>query len=230
MSGVSDPRAGTLPFPSRDPERGLPTPSRARRRYSRGALLRRRWLIRATKWLLPVAALGLLSAVALWPEFDRAEDRARVSFRRVTQGAAEAVRVLQPRYQGLDDQARPYNVTASAASQTATDAPIALEGPRADVFLSGGAWALLESARGVYDRAAGILDLQGDVTVWRDDGTTMRTESARIEVSAGRAQGNQAVAAQGPFGTLTADGFQLEDRGKIVIFTGNAHAMLEGGR
>lgn len=208
----------------------MPSPSRARRKYSRGALTRRRWLIQATKWLLPLAALTLLSVIALWPEFDRAEDRARLSFRRVTQGAAETVRVVRPRYQGLDEQARPYNVTAEAAAQAARDAPIALEMPRADVFLSGGAWALLESTRGRYDRAAGTLDLWGDVTLWRDDGTTVRTEAAQVDVNAGRAQGDRAVAVQGPFGTLTAEGFRLEDRGKIVVFTGEARAILEGSR
>ena len=227
---ATDRRPATLPFPGREAGRGVPSPSRARRTYSRGALIRRRWLIRATKWLLPVAALALLSVIALWPEFDRAEDRARVSFRRVTQGAAEAVRVVRPRYQGLDQEARPYNVTADTAAQTASEAPIALEKPRADIFLSGGDWALLESNRGRYDRAAGALDLSGDVTLWRDDGTTVRTASAQVDVNAGRAQGDEAVAAQGPFGTLTADGFRLEDRGKIVVFTGNAHAILEGSR
>ena len=230
MSGAVDPHSAPLPFSRGVAGRDVPAPSRSRRTYSHGSLLRRRWLIRAAKWLLPAAALALLSAIALWPELDRAEDRARVSFRRVSQGSAEAVRVMQPRYQGLDEQARPYNVTAVAAAQATTDAPISLEEPRADVFLSGGAWALLESERGRYDRAAGVLDLQGDVTLWRDDGTTMRTASARIEVNAGRAQGDQAVAAQGPFGTLTADGFRLEDRGRVVVFSGNARAMLEGSR
>jgi lipopolysaccharide export system protein LptC len=46
---------------------------------------------------------------------------------------------------------------------------------------------------------------------------------------AGAAQGNQPVAAQGPFGTLTADGFRLTDRGQVVLFTGKARVVLEGG-
>ncbi|MFT8242611.1 LPS export ABC transporter periplasmic protein LptC [Roseomonas sp. BN140053] len=234
MSGASGPQGGgvaPLPFPARDAaSRDLPLPSRARRRPTRGSLLRRRWLLRAAKVLLPVGALGLLAAVALWPELDRAEDRARLSFRRVTQGMADAIRVVSPRYQGIDEQNRPFDVTAASATQPASDAPIALDAPRADMTLANGAWVLLESERGLYNRPADLLDLEGNVTVWHDNGTTMRTAAARIESRLGRAEGDRPVAAQGPFGTLTADGFRLENSGQVVFFTGNTHAMLEGSR
>ena len=38
------------------------------------------------------------------------------------------------------------------------------------------------------------------------------------------------MAAQGSFGTLTGEGFRLRDRGAVVVFTGHARAVLEGGR
>ena len=43
------------------------------------------------------------------------------------------------------------------------------------------------------------------------------------------ASGDAPVAAQGPFGTLESEGFRLKDRGAVVVFTGRAHAVLEGG-
>ncbi|UPG71277.1 hypothetical protein MVG78_11810 [Roseomonas gilardii subsp. gilardii] len=82
-------------------------PSRARRHYSRGAMLRRRWSVRAAKFLLPLGALSLLAAIALWPEIDRTTDQARLSFRRIAQNAADTIRVVQPRYQGIDCRAGP---------------------------------------------------------------------------------------------------------------------------
>ena len=227
---VPSPAPSPLAFPPREAPVPLPGPSRARRTYTRGAMLRRRWLIRGVKWLLPLGALALLSAIALWPEFDRAEDRARLSFRRVTQGGVESLRVITPRYQGIDDQSRPYNVTAAVATQANAESPVELERPKADITLSDGAWVLLESERGTYDKPASRLDLAGDVRLWHDNGSTLLTQAARIQLDQGRAEGDAPVAAQGPFGTLTADGFRLEERGKVVIFTGNAHAMLEGSR
>ena len=63
-----------------------------------------------------------------------------------------------------------------------------------------------------------------------DNGTMLLTDEARVEMDAGTAEGDAPVAAQGGFGTLTAEGFRIQDRGAVVIFTGNAHAVLEGGR
>ena len=58
----------------------------------------------------------------------------------------------------------------------------------------------------------------------------LKTEAATVETGAGTAQGDAPVAAQGGFGTLTSDGFRLTERGAVVVFTGHAHAVLEGGR
>lgn len=205
-------------------------PSRARMTMNAGAMARRRVLVRVAKWLLPVGALALLSAIALWPEFDRAEERGRLAFRRVAQTSAEAMRIAAARYQGLDEQNRPFNVTATTAVQPDGSDMIDLERPRADLFLSDGAWVLLEAQEGRYARESNQLALAGQVTLWHHDGSTLRTEAAQIDVAAGNAQGDRPVAAQGPFGTLVSEGFRLENRGQIVVFTGHAKAVLEGGR
>lgn len=212
------------------PPRRLLAPSRARQAPSAGAMARRRFLLRWTKRLLPLAATLLLAAIALWPEIDRMEERGRVSFRRVMQAAPDAVRVVQPRYQGVDEVNRPYTVTALLASQAGSPDVFDLDHPRADIVLSGGAWVMVESRSGRYDRANNHLDLWGEVTIWHDNGTLLVTEEAAVEVAAGTASGDRPVAAQGPFGTLTSDGFRLTERGQVVVFTGNAHAVLEGGQ
>lgn len=209
--------------------RRLIAPSRARKTPTAGQLARRRFLLRWTKRLLPVLAVGLLLAVALWPEFERSEDRARVSFRRVIQASPEALRVVEPRYQGLDEQNRPYTLTADTATQAGQQQDVVdLEEPRADILLNDGAWVLLEARAGRFDKARNHLDLTGNVTLWHDNGTMMVTEQAAVQLAEGAASGDAPVAAQGPFGTLTSEGFRLRDRGQVVIFTGNARAVLEG--
>ncbi|WP_342452462.1 LPS export ABC transporter periplasmic protein LptC [Pararoseomonas baculiformis] len=205
-------------------------PSRARRNYTRGAILRRRILVRALKFLLPLGALALLSAIVLWPEFENAGENARLSFRRIGRATPESVRVVDPRYQGVDEQGRPFNVTAFTASQQGSTNVVDLEAPRGDLMLSGDGWMLLESRNGRYDRDANILDLRGDVTIWQDDGTLIETQEARVDVKGGNAEGDRPIAAQGTFGTITGDGFRLRERGAVVVFTGNARAVLEGGK
>ena len=228
-----------LSFPPRDSlaapgiERGSGNrrtllPSRARVQVTTGAIARRRALVKLAKLLLPVGALALLAAVALWPEFDSAEDRGRMAFRRVSQTTADAMRISGARYQGVDEQNRPYNVTATSAVQRDESGLIDMTQPRADILLTNGAWMLLESHQGQYDRPQSQLNLQGNVTLWHDNGTTMKTEAAHIDVHAAEADSDSPTTAQGPFGTLEAEGFRLRERGQVVIFTGRSHAILEG--
>ncbi|MBU8543932.1 MULTISPECIES: LPS export ABC transporter periplasmic protein LptC [Roseomonadaceae] len=205
-------------------------PSRERTAPSAGQLARRRILVAVAKRILPLAAVCLLAAVALWPEIDSAADRGRVAFRRVLQAAPDALRIVDPRYQGVDEQDRPYTVTADLATQGGNEDVVALAAPRADLLLGDGAWVYLESREGRFNRPTNRLGLAGQVTVHHDDGTQFVTEAAEIDLKAGAASGDLPVAAQGPFGNLTAEGFRLYDRGQVVIFTGRARAVLEGGQ
>ncbi len=205
-------------------------PSRERQAPSAGQLARRRVLVSIAKRVLPLAAVALLATIALWPELDSAADRGRVAFRRVVQAAPDALRIVDPRYQGVDEQNRPYTVTASLATQGGNEDVVVLNEPRADLLLGDSAWVYLESQRGRFDRPTNRLDLAGQVTVHHDDGTQFVTETAAIDLAAGAASGDAPVAAQGPFGNLTAEGFRLFDRGQVVVFTGRARAVLEGAR
>ncbi len=215
----------SAPAPAR---RHLP-PSRPRRAPRPGQLARRRVLVGLAKRLLPVLALGLLAVVVFWPEIEGNDERSRVSFRRVPQPRAESLRVLSPRYQDVDELSRPYTVTARAAQQLGAEQVLDLEAPRADMVLTDGGWVHVSADSGRYDRPRHHLDLAGDVTIHHDNGMTLRTAEAAVEVEAGAASGNAPVAAQGPFGTLESEGFRLKERGAVVVFTGRAHAVLEGG-
>src|SRR5580692_11466379 len=68
-----------------------------------GVLARRRWMITASKYVLPLAALMLLSSIALWPEFDRAREKARVVINSIS-AAVEGARVTNAHYNGLDQR------------------------------------------------------------------------------------------------------------------------------
>jgi lipopolysaccharide export system protein LptC len=206
----------------------LPTPSRRRLPPNAGQLARRRLVVAIAKRVLPLAALALLASIALWPEFESAADRGRVAFRRVAEVRPDALHIIDPRYQGVDDQNRPYTVTAVSAAQSGSAEVVQLRAPRADLLLSDGGWIYLEAREGRYDKPGNKLDLSGEVTIHHDDGTQFVTPSATVDIEGGGASGDEAVAAQGPFGTLTAQGFRLYDRGQVVIFTGRARAVLEG--
>lgn len=220
--------SGATPIPAR---REMLAPSRARVAPSVRGMARRYAMVRLAKLALPAIGLGLLTLLLFWPEIDGKEGR--LSFRRGPSMVAEALQVTAPLYQGLDEVNRPYTVTAQMARQQpgavqAGSEVIDLETPRADITLTDGAWIFLESRDGTYDRGRNWLDLRGDVTIYHDNGTRFRSEAAAVDLTAGNASGDRPTQAQGPFGTIESEGFEMTERGAVMIFTGRAHAVLEG--
>jgi lipopolysaccharide export system protein LptC len=197
-----------------------------RRLPSSRAIARRRWLIALTKWLLPMLALALLATVALWPQIDRNLSEARVSFRR-TLTIPESGELQDARYHGVDDHGRPYTVTAVVAKQV-TPERIDLTAPVGDLNLEASAWLMVKAKRGTYLQAAQQLDLSGDVILYRDDGTTLITDSAAVDLKAGAAAGAAMTHVEGPFGTLDAQGFTATDSGTIIRFSGPGRLVLNG--
>ena len=191
-------------------------------------LARRRFLVVWAKRLLPLGALGLLSLVVLWPEFENAHDPARVSYRLATgTDAASQGSMTKAHYRGIDDTGRPYTLTAEQAVQTDADT-VVLTKPAGDMTMKGGSWLMVQSRAGLYHAKTQHLDLNDHVTLYRDDGTTMRTSSALVDMKAGTADGHEKVNADGPFGTLDASGFAMTDRGTQLHFTGPAKLVLNG--
>jgi lipopolysaccharide export system protein LptC len=183
-------------------------------------------LITASKLALPIAAVLLLASVALWPEFHRAADGARIVMH--TLGAAvDGGRVKNAHYHGLDERGRPFTVTAATARQRSEE-QVDLTVPNADITLENGTWINVRSKLGVYMRKAEQLDLSEDVVLYRDDGTTMRTESATVEMKAGAASGSAATHVEGPFGKLDATGFTTVDKGAAIQFWGPVTVELNG--
>ena len=87
---------------------------------------------------------------------------------------------------------------------------------------------MLQSKHGVFLQHTNQLDLSHDVTLYRDDGTTMTTASASVDLKNGAAASAEPTHAEGPFGTLDAQGFTVTDKGAAIQFTGPAHLVLNG--
>ena len=197
--------------------RSAPTP---------GRLARRRAMITLTKWLLPLAALGLLRTIAVWPELDRASEQAPLALRRVG-GEVDGAKLVTARYRGVDERGRPYTITAATAQQVDPER-INLTTPKGDITLENGTWLMVQSKQGVYLQHADQLDLSVDVTVYRDDGLTLTTAAASIDLKNGAASSSDKTHAEGPFGVLDSAGFTVLDQGATVQFTGPAKVVLNG--
>jgi lipopolysaccharide export system protein LptC len=193
---------------------------------TRGGLLRRRLMITASKFLLPALALLLLSSIALWPEFNKAADGARVVLHSLS-ATIDGARLTNAHYHGVDERGRPFTVTAATAAQSGEDR-IDLTVPVADMTLENGTWINVKSKNGVFMRKDDQLDLSYDVVLYRDDGTTMTTDSATVAIKAGAASGAAPTHVEGPFGTLDASGFTTIDKGAAIQFWGPVRVEMNG--
>jgi lipopolysaccharide export system protein LptC len=189
-------------------------------------LARRRRRILLTKWLLPTVAVLLLAMIAVWPQIDLITDHARMAYQK---GAAVlgGATITDAHYHGVDEHGHPYTLTAATAQQDGPDR-INMTLPKGDTTLSNGTWLMLQAKLGVFLQHSNQLDLSREVTLYRDDGTTLTTASASIDIKNGAAAGSDPTHAEGPFGTLDAQGFTITDKGASVQFTGPAHLVLNG--
>ncbi len=199
-----------------------------RRRSPEGIVLvaRRSAAVTMFKKLLPVAAVLLLVALAAAPSL-RGGSEGRVTYR-VSNAARDntASHMQGAAYHGVDQRGEPFTLTANAASDRGTD-QVVLRQPEGDMTLASGAWLMLKSDAGLFGQHAQDLRLNGNVMLYRNDGTTMTASAARIDLKKGDASSNVPVQVQGPFGTLqAANGFVLTDRGRDILFKGPASLTL----
>jgi lipopolysaccharide export system protein LptC len=179
------------------------------------------------KLLLPLVAIGLLMLVVAWPQIQSSMDKLHLMMPRIDAREARDLRMVNPRYTGVDKENRPYVVTADVARQTPNkDDLVALEVPKADIVMQNGAWVAVTSDTGLYQSQTQLLDLYGQVHLFHDRGMTFSTESARLELDRSIAEGGQPVSGHGPSGEIQSEGFRLLERGEVVIFTGKARALL----
>lgn len=181
------------------------------------------------KRLLPATGLFLLLLITLWPRLAPLWDRMRLTMPAIDLREARELRMMNPRYAGLDRQGRPYVVTAAVGHQVPDRQDLmSLEQPRADMKTHTGADVVLTAATGVYQSQAQLLDLFGDVNMTHQNGTRFVTDTARINVQNSSAEGSDAVEGHGPSGDIKAAGFKILDKGDTIIFTGKSDLLLRG--
>jgi lipopolysaccharide export system protein LptC len=183
------------------------------------------------KIILPALAVGIVLLVLVWPRIMPDESQFRIGLSDLAPESGDALSMINPRFQGRDSQNRPFSIVAEKATQPADGArAINLAQPKADITLADGAWVALTADSGVYHRDTKTLDLSGHVSLFHDRGFELRTTAAQVDLRTGNARGDAPVEGQGPAGTLSAQGFRLEDGGQTIVFTGRSELTVFMGK
>jgi len=202
--------------------RGAAAPSRAPAGRWQAPLLDDRYSRRVAflKRVLPAVGVTLLLLVAGWPRLAPLLESVRLGFPAIDLREARELRMVNPRYAGLDRYNRPYVVTATIGRQVPDRNDVmALERPKAVMTVHGGASVVLMAATGIYQSQAQLLDLFSDVNLIHENGTRFVTQQAHINLSDNTAEGDNPIEGHGPSGDITGQGFQVLSKGDTIFFS-----------
>jgi lipopolysaccharide export system protein LptC len=183
--------------------------------------------VAAMRIVLPLVALVIVVLVIVWPQLGEKPKNFSLDVSRVTVHDSGGQQMIKVHFTGADSAGHPFTVTANtAAQQKQLPDLIDMAFPKADLTMKSGAWVVLSAKRGIYDRKTEKLDLSEDVTVFHDSGYEFRTSAAIVDLATSSAEGSAPVTGQGPGGNLSAAGFRILERGKILVFTGKSRMAL----
>lgn len=182
------------------------------------------------KRVLPWVTGVVLIAVLAWPFIRQSSDSVTLSYKDLV-GKSEQVRIAGATYTGLDDQQRPFRVTAAEGMQERSDSDFAaLQDVTAEMELSDQNQVTLTSESGRYDRSQNLLRLAQGIQVETTTGYVLNTEAALVDMATNTASGAAAVVGQAPFGNFTAQGFTLNVDTHHLVLQGGVKVRLDPGK
>ena len=183
------------------------------------------------KLFFPAIALAIVGLTFAWPQIMPDKRKFGVTANFVEEIGVDGLLIEQPKYVGMDNSERPYQISAiSAAQKDKSDDQVLLQGPKADIFLNTSGWIAINSNQGVYNRSNQVLDLSGDVTIFHDKGYEFRTKALKVDLLNGIGSSTTQVNVRGLAGEISSQGFKITRQGTRVLFTGKSIAILRGSR
>jgi lipopolysaccharide export system protein LptC len=189
------------------------------RRYTR--------FVNLMKMLLPGGALALIAALVIYSSlYEKAGERMNIRFQDVRVGQEE-LRMLNPRFTGVDEKGQPYVVTAGYALQDKGNSDLLkLDMIEADITLNEGAWITAQSASGMLDAKKSLLVFDSSIDVYTDSGYEFHSEDGHVDLKAGIFMSNRPVHGQGPAGKITAGNMTLNSKEGLLMFGGGVKMTL----
>lgn len=182
------------------------------------------------KVALAVAAVAIVGLVLAWPSLLPDDKRVRLGgARKVGVEDADTLKMINARYVGLDEQNRPFVVTATRAVDGRDDGLVHLEQPKADLINSDGGWTAVTANTGLLRRETHKLELVGDVNLYHDSGLEIHSESAHVDLATHDSWGDMPVQGQDPGMRFDGEAFHTTDHGVRVFLSKKSHVTLYQG-
>ncbi len=219
---VTDNETSAAPRPQSGQRRVLESLTMRARTTGDKAAARSR-LVRRLRIALPVTGL-LLVAIFFFSTNSKTGEDARLEDFEDLSAIAEELRMSSPRFSGVDDGGKPFEITASAAIQKPNVKDLVeLENPRA-VQGEASDTNIVTARSGLYRSDEKILELSDEVTLEHQVGEEVyifRSPAATVLIDDQIVTSDAGVGGEGPKGeTLQAD--------RIKAYHGEGRVVLQG--
>jgi lipopolysaccharide export system protein LptC len=209
-------------------QRGPASGPAVRTRAFKKAKRHSRW-VRFAKFAIPVGSLIGIAAVGLVAYLDPFRKIENLSFGAVGVSGTN-VTMEAPKLTGFKNDNRPYEVTASAATQDVRKPNfVELKDLRARIVTDDkGSVANLEAAIGILNTQREQMNLRNDVKVVTDSGQQVLLRSAFVDFKSGSVVSNEPVTVLlGTNGQIEAEGLRVIDNGKQMSFKGRVRTTFQ---
>ncbi len=185
-------------------------------------------VIRATKYGLPVAIVGLVIMLAIAP-FDKRGDVSFILDKNKVDEAKERMRVEQARYVGEDNRGQKFEIVADRAVQPSSDVPVvAIEGMRAKLDLARGPLNIA-ALKGRYDLEQEEVLIDGPVRVAGPDGYRLTTRDVRVDLDKRTMESSGPVSGSTEVGKFQAGRLRADLGERTVRLDNGVRLKIEQG-
>mgnify|MGYP001236406213 CR=1 FL=1 len=188
-----------------------------------------RW-VRFAKIAIPLGSLIALGIVITLAYFNPFRNIEGLSVGAIGVNGTQ-VTMESPKLTGFRNDNRPYEVTASQATQDVRKPNfVELKDLRARIVTDDkGSAARLQAAFGVLDTQKEQMNLRQEVRVHTDAGQQVDLRSAFVDFKAGRVLSEEPVTVTLSNGLIEAEGLEVTENGKIMHFKGRVRTTFANG-
>jgi len=186
-----------------------------------------RW-VRFAKIAIPLGALVGMAGVGVLAYYNPFQQIENLSFDSIGVSGTN-VTMESPKLTGFKNDNRPYEVTASAATQDVRKPDLVqLKDLKARIVTDErGSVARLQADSGVLDTKREQMRLRQNIVVTTDAGHEVRLRTAFVRFKAGSVVSKDPVTVSFGNGTIEAEGLDVTDNGKIMSFKGRVRTVIQ---
>jgi lipopolysaccharide export system protein LptC len=186
-----------------------------------------RW-VRFAKIAIPLGALVGMAGVGVLAYYNPFQQIENLSFDSIGVSGTN-VTMESPKLTGFKNDNRPYEVTASAATQDVRKPDLVqLKNLKARIVTDErGSVARLQADSGVLDTKREQMRLRQNIVVTTDAGHEVKLRTAFVRFKAGSVVSKDPVTVSFGNGTIEAEGLDVTDNGKIMSFKGRVRTVIQ---